>query len=166
VHRVVGTARRRMGRWLAGAAMTGGLVALALSAPAGAMESGHDHGCHCSTTTTVPYTTTTATTATTTTIPVSTTTVGGVTTIVSSTTRPRQTTTTVHEQIVTTTTAPGSTTLPPPGTSMRITTTTGPNHNLPFTGGDVGYPLLFGMCALVAGGLLLLRRNGGWRASS
>jgi hypothetical protein len=157
----VGTARRRPGRWLAVAAITGGLVAAAFGAPAGATGSGYDHNCHCSTTTTAAPTTTT-------TAPVTTTSVAAVTTIVSSTTVP-QTTTTFHQLGTTTVPVSSSTTMPPPGitTMFAPTTTTTPNHNLPFTGGSTGYPFLFGLCCLAAGGLLLFRRhNGSWRASS
>jgi hypothetical protein len=133
------------------AATIGVLVAFGVPASAGAMTS--DHGCKCTTTT--PYTTSTT--------EVTTTTVAAVTTIASTTTH--VTTTTLHEQKVTTTT--GTPTTPPTSpTSMRLTTTTGPNHNLPFTGGNALFPFLFGLCSLVAGALLLLRRSGSWRASS
>jgi hypothetical protein len=135
------------------AATIGTFAVLAVPAAAGAMTSDH---CHCTTTTSAPTTTTEVTT----------TTVAAVTTIVSSTTVPRETSTTVHEQIVTTTTAPASTTGPPPSspTSVRMSTTV-PGQHLPFTGGSVLFPSLFGLCCLAGGAALLFRRSG-WRASS
>ena len=46
----------------------------------------------------------------------------------------------------------------PPST----TTVPGSNQHLPFTGGGTVFPVIFGMCSVGAGGLLLLRRRRAW----
>jgi hypothetical protein len=48
---------------------------------------------------------------------------------------------------------------------MQVSTTV-PGKHLPFTGGSVLFPFLFGLCCLAGGAALLLRRSGTWRSNS
>jgi LPXTG-motif cell wall-anchored protein len=118
----------------------------------------------------LPSTTTTTEATTTTTAPPTTTTTEATTT----TTAPPTTTTTI--EVAGSTSLPpftvpppaSSTSAPPPGqaTSTLVaegTTVPAPvTGNLPHTGGDAGFPIVFGLSFLAAGGLLVVRRRRAW----
>jgi LPXTG-motif cell wall-anchored protein len=50
------------------------------------------------------------------------------------------------------------------GSTVPTSTTTTPetNQHLPFTGSGTVFPVIFGLCSIAAGGLLILRRPRLW----
>ena len=119
-----------------------------------------EHNCMSSSTTTTEASTTTTAPTTTTTEAAPTTTV------------PQETTTSI--EIEGSTTVPPFT-VPPPVTATTVpdtpisgqaTTSTAPpgavTGNLPFTGGDMGFPIVFGLSLLGAGALLVARKRRAW----
>jgi LPXTG-motif cell wall-anchored protein len=58
-----------------------------------------------------------------------------------------------------------ATTAPDTPVNGQATTTVPPGSvtgNLPFTGGDMGFPIVFGLSLLGAGGLLVVRKRRAW----
>jgi LPXTG-motif cell wall-anchored protein len=52
------------------------------------------------------------------------------------------------------------------GSTVPTTTTVPvPNQHLPFTGSGTVFPVIFGMCCVGAGALLMLRRRRAWSDS-
>jgi LPXTG-motif cell wall-anchored protein len=112
-------------------------------------------------------------------MPASSTTTEAPTTTTESTTTTTEATTTTTGATTTSLGGQGSTTVPPftvpPAESSTTTTpdvpitgqatTTlvgGPTGGLPRTGGGVGFPIVFGLCLLGSGALLVLRRRRAW----
>jgi LPXTG-motif cell wall-anchored protein len=96
------------------------------------------------------------------------------------TTTEAPTTTTTEATTTTTIVIEGSTTVPPYTVPPPVTETTAPDTpisgqattstappgattgNLPFTGGDAGFPIMFGLSLIGAGALLVLRKRRAW----
>jgi LPXTG-motif cell wall-anchored protein len=103
------------------------------------------------TTTEAPTTTTTEAPTTTTEAPTTTIVVEGSTTVPPFTVPPPESSTTTTPPGPTVTQEGGPTTVPGPVTG-----------DLPRTGGDAGFPIVFGLCLLGSGALLVMRRRRAW----